>query len=222
MALTPFAFDLLRPHLRGARVLAFGYPDLLVTRAMVQALTGVELRNPAPWDSAAHKFKGEAAETVEAFQAAGMDRMVCLDVDPSRGIEVACDLNVPLDVEPTYDLVIDGGTIEHCANIGQALMIAAQAVKPGGRVFHSPPLSMMNHGFYNVNPTLLHDFYTQNGWAIEHLSGFRASNFEGFDVHPTARGTMPPESALYFLARRPPGEAQTLKWPKQSRYARAS
>jgi SAM-dependent methyltransferase len=223
MALTPFAFKLLLPHLNGSRVLAFGYPDLLMTRKAVTAWTRGELSKTAPWDGAAHKFKGEAAETVEALESAGMAHFECIDVNPSRGQETCRDLNDPLPPEyrEAYDLVIDAGTIEHCANVGQALMSAAQAVKPGGRVFHSPPLSMVNHGFYNVNPTLLHDFYTQNGWGVEHLSGFGASTFQGFEVDPTSRATLfPAGAALYFLACRPEGEAQVLKWPTQSRYKR--
>jgi SAM-dependent methyltransferase len=221
MALTPFAFKLILPHLKGARVLALGYPDLLMTRKAVTAWTRVELTQPAPWDGAAHKFKGEAAETIEAFESAGMAHFECVDVNPSRGAETFRDLNEPLPAEyrEAFDLVLDAGTIEHCANIGQALMNAAQAVKPGGRVFHSPPLAMMNHGFYNANPTLLFDFYAQNGWAVEHLSGFTVPQFQPFEVDPIARTSMmPPNSALYFLARR--AAAGALQWPTQSRYKR--
>ena len=81
--------------------------------------------------------------------------------------------------------MIDAGTIEHCFNIAQAILNAAQAVAPGGHVFHAPPMTMLNHGFYNLNPTLFHDFYGQNGWTVERLVG---GTQEGkFKVHPTGR-----------------------------------
>ncbi|HSW83545.1 MAG TPA: hypothetical protein VLH12_08725 [Usitatibacter sp.] len=222
MALTKFALQLLAPHLKGARVLAFGYPDLLATRAEAGAILGcrapLQKTNP---HGAAHKAKTEMAETVEAFTSAGAAALVCLDVTPSRGVETKHDLNYPLAASiatDRWDLVIDAGTIEHCANIGQALMNAADAVAPGGRVFHSPPISMVNHGFYNVCPTLLVDFYEQNGWLVEHMSAFSARDFVRYDIPRMARVHAPPESALYFLACRGPRATAAPRWPTQAKY----
>lgn len=220
MALTKFALTLLAPHLAGARILTLGYPDLLATREETEKLLNCgPLARINSKASAAHKMNGRAlADTEEAFAAAGAQSLRCVDLFPSRGVEEIVDLNEPVNGwADSFDLVIDAGTIEHCANIGQALMNAANAVAPGGRVFHSPPVSMLNHGFYNICPTLLHDFYTQNRWQIEHLSGFRVADFSGFDVAPTRRARVPEESALYFLARR--GKvAGNLCWPTQTKY----
>lgn len=98
-------------------------------------------------------------------------------------------------------------------------MNAARSSAPGGRVFHSPPVSMVNHGYVNVCPALLWDFYSQNGWKVEHLSGFRVRDLGNFDAPGRGRYRVPEESALYFLARRP-AEGGTFAWPAQGKYQR--
>lgn len=215
MALTPFAFDLIAPHLRGARVLALGYPDVLVPREELAAQYGLTLQATSP-HGASHKLAFPLAETVEVFRSLGARSVVCVDVKPSRGVELAVDLNEPQAWAERFDLVLDAGTIEHCANIGQALMNAANAVADGGRVFHGTPANMLNHGFYNVSPTLFHDFYTQNGWTIEHLSGSWKAGFMPAPIMRVERFNPKQEILLNVIARRV-GDVH-LHWPTQSKY----
>lgn len=92
--------------------------------------------------------------------------LYCVDLFQHLGFETICDLNQP-NKFPLHDLVIDPGTIEHCMNIGIALINAASAVKVGGRIFHGSPMTMLNHGYYNICPTLYADFYELNGFKIE-------------------------------------------------------
>lgn len=217
MALTRRALELLAPHMRGVTALSFGYPDALISVEEAGEMFDVRLVHRTQF-GLSHKLGRECVETIELFRAL-KSSLTCIDVMPNRDVEQQRDLNAHLGMVD-FDLVIDAGTIEHCANIGQALMNAANAVAPRGVVFHSPPLSMVNHGFYNVSPTLLHDFYTQNGWEVLHLSGFtvnRDADFPEFDVHPTDRIRYPDNSALYFLARKPQTPAP-LRWPTQTKY----
>lgn len=211
MALTRFALKLIAPYLQGD-VLSFGYPDLLMTPEKAGEILGRRLEKTTPFGSS-HKQSIPLADTAEAFAGC---RWTCVDLMPTRGLERVVDLNEP-QTFGAFDLVIDAGTIEHCANIGQALMNAAQSVKVGGHVFHSPPLSMANHGFYNVSPTLLMDFYEQNGWTVKHLSGFSSkAPYAPIQVAERKRFVMDDGAALYFLAQRT--SASALRWPIQSKY----
>lgn len=213
MALTPFAFKLIAPRIKGA-VLSFGYPDILMSPAEASEVIGKPLTKSTPFGGS-HKRDIMLADTEEVFQVCGATFM-CLDLIRTRDAEQIVDLNYPLDVGQ-YDLVVDAGTIEHCANIGQALMNAANAVQPGGYVFHGPPLTMLNHGFYNVSPTLLMDFYCQNGWRVEHLSGHSAASpYVPVTISEHARFTAPHGTAMYFLAKRL--DDRPLKWPVQWKY----
>lgn len=208
MALNKDALKILAPHLRGKEILSLGYPDLLLDASEANEILGV---NPTKFteNGAWHGYKHKLPETQETFELLGSS-IDCIDIYASRGVERIVDLNEPHDLG-SYDLVIDAGTIEHCANIGQALMNAARAVKVGGQVFHTPPMSMLNHGFYNICPTLLYDFYTQNGWEIEHFTVWGGT----FGWSKTFRFKSPSECHIFFLARK---KSEGLKWPTQSKY----
>lgn len=209
MALNKEALLVLAPHLRGKKVLSLGYPDLLIDQKEADEILGI---NPSKFtdNGSWHGYKHKLPETEEAFHLLG-STIDCVDIHASRGIERIVDLNEAQDLGQ-YDLVIDAGTIEHVANIGQALMTAAKAVKVGGLIFHTPPMSMMNHGFYNLCPTLFQDFYTQNGWKIEHFSVWAKDKFSW---SKTYRFKAPPESHIFCLARK---NKEGLIWPTQSKY----
>jgi len=211
VALTAQALQLLAPYLPGKHILSFGYPDLVAPADEIERLLGVR---PTRFTAFGrwHGADFPLPETLEVFAAIGAT-LACVDIQPSRGVERVVDLNQPCDLG-TFDLVIDAGTIEHCFNIGQAIVNAAQAVAVGGHVFHAPPMTMLNHGFYNINPTLLHDFYLQNGWALELLSG--GAREGKFKVHATGRFAAPPDALLYCIARRL--HAGALAFPTQSKY----
>jgi hypothetical protein len=211
VALTRTALGLLAAYLPGRRVLSLGYPDIVAPAEEIERLFGIKptrFTDFGRW----HGVTYPLPETAELFSAIGA-RLECVDLHPSRGVERVVDLNHSCDLG-THDLVLDAGTIEHCFNVAQAILNAAGAVAVGGAIFHAPPMTMLNHGFYNINPTLLHDFYTQNGWHIDLLVG--ATREGTFAVPPTARFAGKPESSLYCVARRM--AAGALRFPTQTKY----
>jgi hypothetical protein len=214
MALTAAAIGLLARRLPGKRVLSLGYPDLVIRAEELERLLGVAVTRFTDFGRW-HGVDFPLPETAAVFDAVGA-RLECVDIRPSRGIERVVDLNHPCDLGG-HDLVIDAGTVEHCFNIGQAILNAAGAVVVGGSIFHAPPMTMLNHGFYNLSPTLLHDFYTQNGWQLEQLVG--ATREGTFEVPATERFVGRPEALLYCLASR--RTAGVLRFPTQTKYLRS-
>ena len=195
MALTYRALKLLAPYLHNARVLSLGYPDLVVPDTDFLGVKCTKYADTGRWHGVTHALP----ETLHVFDLLG-STLDCIDIHASRGCERVLDLNYPQPLAD-YDLVIDAGTIEHCFNIGQAILNAAGAVKVGGRIFHSPPMTMVNHGFYNLCPTLLHDFYKQNEWDLEHLSGWTMDKIG--PVAETDRWhNAPAEVSLFCIAKR--------------------
>jgi hypothetical protein len=209
MGLVRASLEAIAPYVRGARILSLGYPDLLATPEDLRDVLGA---TPAP----ARADTGRP-ETLETFASIGA-AMRIVDVAAVRGVEELVDLNIPQDLGE-YDLVLDAGTLEHCFCPGIALLNMAGAVRAGGRIFHAPPVSMLNHGFYNLCPTLFNDFYLQNGWAIELQEG-RLAKGRGarFAIAWSARAPMPPaESVLHVCARRP-DTRRALRIPRQTKY----
>lgn len=196
------------------RVLSLGYPDIIAPSEVIERLFNVK---PLTFvdNGAWHRVDYDLPETEEFFRLIGSE-LSCVDVHSSRGMETITDLNYPQDLGK-YDMVIDPGTIEHCFNIGQAMINAANAVCEGGVIFHSPPISMLNHGFFNLCPTLFYDFYTQNGWEIEMLFGVHKEGT--FELPSLKRVTVPPECSMYCVARRT--HMRALSYPTQSKYLEA-
>src|SRR5690606_11698747 len=85
-----------------------------------------------------------------------------------EGAEIIADLNHPLSetIAGRFDLLVDGGTLEHVFAVRQALMNVAELLKPGGRAIHiTPTNNYCNHGFYQCSPTLFVDYYRANGFT---------------------------------------------------------
>lgn len=221
------AFAELRKAARPVRALGLGYPDVVASRDELCALFGEEIRDrlaprpDGPDIRRRHGFpEGEVVETGTLFAALGID-LDCVDMQPGYGVHRVVDLNRPLpaDLVGRYAMVLDPGTIEHCFNIGQAMMNVAQAVARGGYVAHVNPLSIYNHGFYNLNPTFYHDFYGDNGFQVQFMNGLAAREGPGafFDVKHTERfDGVPENSVLLVIARRIAERAPV--WPVQSKY----
>ena len=210
MGLPISALKILTPHLSNAKILSLGYPDIIATPEILEEMFGVV---PVKFTNRGkeHGFDIPLPESYSYFEKLGSE-LTCVDVVESYGGERIVDLNYPHDLGK-YDLVIDPGTCEHCFNIGQAFMNASQSVKDGGRIFHINPMNAMNHGFYNICPTLMNDYYEQNMWKIELLEAMpmRQLNFSAvkrfFDTI---------EYNLYTLALRV-GE-MPMKFPVQYKY----
>lgn len=212
MALSKEVVQEAAPYLKHATVLSLGYPEFLISRDEAKEILDIEvtkLTNRGEW----HKIKHQIPETQEVFKLLN-STFECCDIVQDFGIEKVVDLNYPHDLGK-FTLVIDPGTIEHCFNIGQAVMNAANAVIPGGHIIHTPPMTLMNHGFWNVCPTALWDFYEQNGWTIK---TFMAIVTNDIRLHTLNRFLPVPEYSLLCIAQR--NTLNQLKWPMQAKYVK--
>lgn len=97
-------------------------------------------------------FEGSTLDVVDLFAHHGPERILDLSELQNLG---------------RYDLVLDCGTLEHCANIAHGFINAASAVAPKGHIIHELPLNMVNHGYWNISPVWFTEFYAANGFVIE-------------------------------------------------------
>jgi len=102
------------------------------------------------------------------FKSLGCAEVESIDFYPDEQPTHTMDLNLPVDnkYKETFDLIYDGGTLEHCFDIAQVLRNTASMLKPGGRVIHHVPTNnWVDHGFYQASPTLFFDFYEAAGFS---------------------------------------------------------
>jgi hypothetical protein len=201
-----------------ARILSLGYPDLLLSGPPV-----TKVQENSDRISKYHNWSGPTIDTESAFKAVGLDA-VYVDISSSRGIERIVDLNseLPEDLAGQFDIVLDPGTLEHCFNIGQAFRNIFKALKPKGTVIHVNPVSMINHGFWNLSPTAYYDWYTDNGFdSVTVRVIWGAINQRNVQtVPPISRYKLPPEASCFVTATRSNLKADQPLWPVQSKYKR--
>lgn len=149
----------------GKQDVAFSLPEL----AAHASSRGVALREVAGKDD------------VALFSALGFDEVDAMDASSFEGAALVHDLNVPVPVSlhGRYDLVFNGGTLEHVFNVPVALASVHAMLAVGGRAIHMAPVSnLIDHGFYSFSPTLLFDYYSANGYRIPTAYVFQAQSFE--------------------------------------------
>lgn len=100
------------------------------------------------------------AETLMA--KLGFGAMETLDFSDYQGATILHDLNeLPSpELEEQFDLIFDGGTVEHVFNVPLALEGLFRMLKPGGRLISANGLNgWYGHGMYQFNPELVWTFW---------------------------------------------------------------
>lgn len=170
------------------------------------------------WHGLSHSVD-RIVEAEHLFSLLGYDLEIA-DIAQARGDEIILDLNAPCpeNMHQKYALVIDGGTLEHCFNIAQAIKNIASMVIQGGWVVQGNPLNWYDHGFYNLTPAFYFDFYRKNGFSVEFFKIItNPHNPQILDLPASGRLTGLPEGCTNLLAvvRK---EIVAIHWPIQTKY----
>ena len=134
------------------------------------------------------------ASDLSFFRMLGADQTLALDYSNFERAEIVADLNQPLpdDLYGRFDVVVDSGTLEHIFDTRAVLMNIGNILRPQGRIIHmSPCNNYANHGFYQISPTLLIDYYRENefkdvrAWvAAEAAREYATSSWELYELDP--------------------------------------
>jgi len=92
----------------------------------------------------------------------GFGEIEAMDFSGYEGAGIIHDLNTRPDpaLEEQFDLIFDGGTIEHVFNVPMALEGVYRMLKTGGRFVSANGLNgWMGHGMYQFNPELVWTFW---------------------------------------------------------------
>ncbi|MEI6340328.1 MAG: class I SAM-dependent methyltransferase [Verrucomicrobiota bacterium] len=107
----------------------------------------------------------------DLFPALGADQVDVMDFSGYEGANLLHDLNQPVPAawHGQFDVVVDGGTLEHVFNIPVALRNVMELLRPGGRFLSATiPNNWCGHGFYQFSPELFFRVFSpENGFRIE-------------------------------------------------------
>jgi SAM-dependent methyltransferase len=127
------------------------------------------------------------------FRAIGFASSASADIDASEGADYTFDFNraeTPADLIGRFDVVLNGGTLEHVFNAPSAFAHVTRLLKPDGVAIHVTPCNnWVDHGFYQFSPTLLFDYYRSAGFdAVESALAIAGPDDEIWDVLPCQEG----------------------------------
>lgn len=106
------------------------------------------------------------------FRALGFENVFSIDISSDENPTFIMDLGEEQnnDFNSKFDLIFDGGTIEHIFNPEIALKNIVQMLKVGGSVVHQIPCNnLVEHGFFQFSPSFFEKFYEENGCSISEI-----------------------------------------------------
>lgn len=155
------------------------------------------------------------------FRSVGFDSVESIDANNYEQATHILDFNedVPDEFCERYDVIYEGGTLEHIFNLPQCLKNIYKMLKPGGIVIHAlPSNNHVDHGFYQFSPTLFYDYYSSNNWTIlrSNLTAFFNPDYTNksmlvFDYKPgsidhlTFGGWGKEMLGIWFVVKKTPG-----------------
>lgn len=154
---------------KGSSIATFGRLEMFLNKADLVALRKRYGRDsPVTGYLDAYRY-GEYAERFfsEVLDAATVQS---LDMSDHEGATTLCDLSrpVPEALHEQYNLVWDGGTLEHIFNVPVALANLMTLPRQGGLVYLNLPCNnLCGHGFYQFSPELMYRVLSpENGFEM--------------------------------------------------------
>jgi SAM-dependent methyltransferase len=162
----------------------------------------------------------------DVLRPLGFTKIDSMDNSDFEGANVIHDLNrpVPFEMHEKYDLVWDGGTLEHVFHFPTALENAMRMVKVGGHiVLHTPANNQCGHGFYQFSPELFFRiFVPENGFELLRIylscNGGHYHIADPASVHDRVQLLNSRGAFIMVHARKITHAPDVLKTPQQSDY----
>jgi hypothetical protein len=164
------------------------------------------------------------------LRSLGAREVDSIDASTYESASIIHDMNLPLaeKYKNTFDVVLDGGSLEHVFNFPIAIKNCMEMVKLHGYFLGiSPANNFCGHGFYQFSPELyFRVFAPENGFEMERLVFFvddssRAGWYEVKDPKEVKARVMlcnSTPSYLFVMAKKTSDQKVFARNPQQSDY----
>lgn len=172
-------------NVRFDSILTIGHLNLYLSRDQIRTLAN---RYGVVMDESEFTTGQYANRFLESFLAA--KNVLSLDYSDYEQCDIVHDMNHPVDPahHDRFDVVIDGGSLEHIFHFPVAVANCMKMVKPGGSLFiFTMANNHMGHGFYQFSPELFFRvFQPDNGFEIQDLI-LEMHDFPGSELSRSTR-----------------------------------
>lgn len=157
---------------QGQSIVEFSPQDVLSPRHAVRQY-GLRYNRPEAVDRMLDEIFDDQtprSDGIPAFyRLFGIERYCSLDLLDSR-VNWIRDFNEHVELREQFDLATNFGTAEHVFNIGNLFHSIHDALRPGGVSLHVlPTFGDIDHGFYNIHPTIYFDLAAANNYTVEDI-----------------------------------------------------
>ena len=111
----------------------------------------------------------ELNDSVLFFKKLGFKEVHAMDVSEYEHADIIFNMNdkLPEDLENKFDMVFDGGVIEHVFDVVNAFLNICKMTKVGGYIFNiNPVYNYIHNTFWNISPEMFLDFYSANNYKM--------------------------------------------------------
>lgn len=170
-----FLLDAFAAGRRFERILTLGRQSLFVSPVILERQ--MRRRNCWPPELSRDKFYNGLCQYPyyldRLLVLLGAKEVSSVDFSDYEGANILHDLNqpIPKELEGRFDLVYDGGALEHIFNIPVALKNMMEMVEPGGCLIANVVANnYFGHGFYQLSPEFFFRTLTEvNGFQLERM-----------------------------------------------------
>ena len=206
---------------RGTSACTLGHQDLFFTQRTLSRILRENNEEPFFLPNGRSAYFAE-----DVLRPIGFERVDIMDVSAYEGANVIHDLNLPVppNMHESYDLILDGGTLEHVFNFPAALENVMRMAKVGGDILLiSPANNYCGHGFYQVSPELyFRMFVPENGFSLLRIymasGGLYYHIADPIDVHGRVELLASEPALLMVHARKVAHVPAKVRTPQQSDY----
>jgi SAM-dependent methyltransferase len=168
----------------------------------------------------------------EFLRLLGATDIVAIDCSGYEGAQIEHDMNEPIDesLAGQFDVVFDGGTLEHVFNFPVGVANAMRLVRPGGHYIGATPANnFFGHGFYQFSAELYYRIFSpENGFRIESMVAWEESRGSSYYEIPDPTSVrsriefVSSEPTYLFVQARKIGTGKIFQaFPQQSDYTAA-
>lgn len=173
---TRFLAQAWKAGVRFEETLTLGRQHMQVSPQRMEAILRASGAWPPPEGSSEfHRLLSESDWRFDIFaRALGARKVSSMDASSYEGATLVHDLNVPvpLEWEERFDLIVDGGTLEHVFNFPVAIANCMRMAKTGGHIaLFTPANNYFGHGFYQFSPELFYRVFSrENGFRVQTMT----------------------------------------------------
>lgn len=165
------------------------------------------------------------------FLLLGAEEVVSFDFSDYEGATIAQDMNLIMDdsFKERFDVVFDGGSLEHVFNFPVAISNCMKIVKIDGYFISIVPVNNFSgHGFYQFSPELFFRIFCEaNGFEMQqvivyedttHTNFYQVSDPEKVGMRVTLKNKKP--AYIFIVAKKINNVEPFTKYPQQSDYVK--